>query len=644
MKFKEFLVLCESGQNENEVVALVKRQFEIIHRTDKYGKKQKEAFYKRIYDSCLRNDNENIKNRVNDLYKKILEPDNGKYVNENGEKSVDVKNPDDDSETGKLEIVKKLPCDSFLNLFQESEKIFPVELYAVLEPSNGKAQPREAGKMRVKIKATGEEKELDTKMGKVLLQKGIAEKITKVEEKVNETYEAKRQRMKEKAEELFQKALSGDLHSLELLVVSLANGYKLVFDKSTTVSTVICEVLSEYSESELPLLALKLLTKDYKPKILNKYNYARQKKVEFISSHYKHKVMELIKARIPAAFRREYINTNEEIIKMKARLTQMNKELSSLKRPGVSGYSTDQKSVDKLESKIEDTNRKISELTEKLAQIDQSVEREISLIEHIDAIYSVPDIRNIVGIYKSEYFGERDNYLESKKKKSEKTKGYYSSIDDVVKNFYELLTKPETSRKNDSAKLLETCKKMVFDFTLFIKEPETMLKSTSYIYLAIRDDVTACAFIETLGKLLEFREELEAYPGYNEMNFEQFRTGIGSFLYSIVREGKGLQRVHAYAALGRLGLLSSYEHEEFWYEDYLKEFKFVSSQLLNDPLLEEYKTSLFAGVKKLNQINTKLFLSKKNLLRKSISDQITLMQTKGDQLSESIFKELSLIL
>ena len=107
--------------------------------------------------------------------------------------------------------------------------------------------------------------------------------------------------------------------------------------------------------------------------------------------------------------------------------------------------------------------------------------------------------------------------------------------------------------------------------------------------------------------------------------------------------GKGLQRIHAHAALGRLGVLHIYEQEEFWYEDYFKEFKFESNILVKDPFLEEYKTSLFTGARKLIKINTKLFQTKRETIKKMITDQISMMQQKRDTLSEGIFQEFSRI-
>ncbi len=125
---------------------------------------------------------------------------------------------------------------------------------------------------------------------------------------------------------------------------------------------------------------------------------------------------------------------------------------------------------------------------------------------------------------------------------------------------------------------------------------------------------------------------------------DSVRNGIGLLLYTVIKEGKGLQRVYAYASLGRLGLLQNYEVEKFWYEDYLKEFKFESQQLMNDPFLDEFKISFFEGVKKLVSINTRLFSLKRNSLRKMIFEQIQMMQKKGDKFSEEIFKELSVII
>ena len=87
-------------------------------------------------------------------------------------------------------------------------------------------------------------------------------------------------------------------------------------------------------------------------------------------------------------------------------------------------------------------------------------------------------------------------------------------------------------------------------------------------------------------------------------------------------------------------MLYNYEKEAKWYEDYFREFKFESQQLSKDPFLEEFKNSLFIGIKRLIKINSKTFVLKKESLRNMVLSQAQKMKEKGDKLSESIFKEI----
>jgi len=646
MKFKEFLSVCEENNDEKQIIDLVNKHLKLISNSKKYNEEQKVALYNKISNSCCSNKNKDIKNKIIEIFKtqeKYTEKKHGTLKKDNTSKEK-VQRKESFNTSDKLKFIESLPSDKFLKLYEEGEKLFPLDIYTIENRTDETSQSSGPGKMKLRIKASGVEKEFDRKTATILLQKGAAERITVKKIKVEETYETKRDRLHEIANEMFQRALAGDSHVFELLAVLLGSGNKITFDKSTTLSTIISEVLADFKGPELPMFLVKLLTGEFKPKAYNPHNYGQKKKAEFLAKNLKYRTLDLIRLRIPAVFRRDYVKSFEEKIKLSELIFRSKKELAFLKKPSTSGYSTDQKTLTEVEQKIDTAQQKISDLENNFKQIDLAVQNEISLIEEIDNLYSVPNIREIINIYQSEYFGERDKYIESKKPKKSKTKGYYSSIDDVIKNFQEILSVPNILQTMNVDQVLEACRKMFFDFMIFLKEPDLISDKINFIYGEIKDENAAKALINTLGKVLEYDTELSLYPGFDLNKFESVRRKIGILLYSVIKEGKGLQRVHAYASLGRLGLLHTYEKEEFLYEEYFKEFKFESQQLLNDPFLEDFKTSLYIGAKKLMQINTRLFLSKKESLRKTINDQILMMQTKGDNLSEELFKELSLII
>ncbi len=188
--------------------------------------------------------------------------------------------------------------------------------------------------------------------------------------------------------------------------------------------------------------------------------------------------------------------------------------------------------------------------------------------------------------------------------------------------------------------LLKKCEKMVFDFFIFVKDPEEILESIKSVISVIKDENASKAVFITLGKLLDFRDQIIKLPNCSENDFELFRSSIATLLFNIIKGGKSLLRIYAYTSLGRLGLLYNYEKEAKWYEDYFREFKFESQQLSKDPFLEEFKNSLFIGIKRLIKINSKTFVLKKESLRNMVLSQAQKMKEKGDKLSESIFKEI----
>lgn len=535
--------------------------------------------------------------------------------------------------------------DQFHLLYEEAERLMPIDIFKEIDATEALPDTSLPEKIKLRIKSSGEIKEFDVKVGMILINKNIAEEITyENENKVNETFEEKRNRLKEVVMNLFNEVSNGVLHAMDLLIVMLANDQKITDDSSVRINDIVAEVLAEYKDSELPCRLLKFLSIGSKSKIENTSDVFLQKKyrnrVEYLSS----KIKELLRARIPAIFRKEYVTINEERIRAKADFFGAATQLSEMKKPSTTGYETASDALSATESKTESLKYKIDEFEKKLTDIDHTVAVELALLKEIGASYSIKNINEIIEIYENEYFKERDNYVDSRRPKGEMSRGIFLNSDESKNDFKKLITKEKVLQGVNPAEYFEECSLMVCGVIKAIKDSEGIVSFISEIFSEIKDENAFLALLLVLGRITNFQKDLSLNPGSEEINFEKVRNGVADLLFNFKKQGKDIQRIYAHAALGQLGLLDKYENEVLWYEDYFKDFKIESEKLSKDPFLYKFKEAYFIGVNKTVGKNTKFFSSQREILRKLIVEQMVLTRKKEDKFSESMFREILLLL
>ncbi len=299
------------------------------------------------------------------------------------------------------DIKSDFSIDDFYGLYEKADRLFPIK---ILEKIDTAKFPRASAsdKVSLKIKSSGEIKEFELNVAAIVLRKGIAEEIPiKDELEVKESYEERRARLHNVAVNLYNKASTGDQQSLKLLVVMLANNGKIFSDKSTRICDIVSELLVEYKGSELPSLIVKMFAINFNEEPANTYEILQQKSTEALIEPFKLKALELLKLRIPAVFRREYVNAHQEKSKLGGQLYEATKQVFTMKRPSDtdSGYQTDSADLGAAEDKADSIKSDIPKFEKQLKMIDESVKKEIDLLQELGHTYSVSNIKKIIEIY-----------------------------------------------------------------------------------------------------------------------------------------------------------------------------------------------------------------------------------------------------
>ena len=206
-----------------------------------------------------------------------------------------------------------------------------------------------AGKIKLKVKSTGNVELFDENVGKVLREKGAAVRYKEEEKVKEEDFEQKQQRFFSQAETWKNEALSGKLYSLELLAALLANKFPFIREKNIQKSKAAFDLLVDYENDSLPYLLIKLLTKEHRLKAVDPKNFAQKSKAEVLRTHFEAKVKELLEKRLPVVFRRLLVSAYEKKLINKSILFSVQTELSALNRPAVSDYKVDQNVLDDLQ-------------------------------------------------------------------------------------------------------------------------------------------------------------------------------------------------------------------------------------------------------------------------------------------------------
>ncbi len=538
-----------------------------------------------------------------------------------------------------LEEYKNLPEKPFFQLFEESNNLFKdadkVKIHKDADVADGMT--------KLKIKTSGDVVILSDEKAAMLIKKGIAAPPEVKKVTIKEPYEEKYERFMEIAGALKVNALRGDKNSLQMLVALLANKFQLANDKPTSKSYIARQTLMDYKGSELLYLVVKLLFSQYKMVPLIKGNIGQKSKCDALNPHYEAKAREIFKLRIPATFRREYVEKYEGRIVKSCRRFEISKELNVLNRPSESGYVPDQKRLDELNSSFEELDKEIKLVDEELHQIDLRVKMEMALLKRMKKEFPGNDmlLNDLDRSYEIDYFDERDKYIESRKAKAEEENKFFSSPEDVLSKYKNALCKENILKGMEADKLAETAGEMLENFFLFGKTAENILSFLHSMIEGCQDEMALVAIIDSIGKLLSAREKLQSSEGFSEGVYNQVWDGTGTLLYVIVREGKGLARIHAYAAIARVGHLHKFEVEKLWYEDFLRAFKYESSILKTDPFFAEFKNGMMEGAQRLAKINTQLFQMKKKSLHNEIVKQINIAGKKNDKLVEEVYRGLA---
>lgn len=647
-KFEEFLEFCSTSTDLEKIDIAIRNQFNLLKNSNQLQEIKKNELVKKILNAASQNKIKDVRNYAIESYKNIFQahlekPKDVKRVQiRENDKDIHETRWEEDKLKKHLEKdlndIKKLPSKPFLLIYNEMEKILPDTVYEEKGDSDGLA-----GKIKLKVKSTGKVELFDENIAKVLLEKGAAVKYNEEKKVKEEDFEQKWQRFFSQAEIWKNEALTGKLYSLELLTALLANKFPFIRDKNILKSKAAFDVLVDYENDNLPYLLTKLLTKEHKLKAVDPKNFAQKSKAEVLRAHFETKVKELLERRLPVVFRRLLVSAYEKKLISKSRLFSVQTELSALNRPSVSDYEADQKVLDELNEKEETYQREIAGAENEMDAVDQKVKKEMALIKELGE--ELPGnkmlIDEILNIYEVHYFQRKQEYLDDRKKESEKKSGYFSSASDILSYYKDMFKKEDIAEEMGPDQVKENAVKMMENLLKFVKDPEARFQYFTEIYGAVQNEVTAGAIIDAIGKVPDMKNVFATMKSFDEMDFNRFLEEFTMFLYNTIKEGTGVIRVHAYAVLSKIGKLHNFEVEKFWYEDWLRSFKYEAQLLKAYPYVEDVTNSFLLGAKFLNAVGTKLFKLKKNNLHNELLKQVQLAREKNDKFLESFYKNLA---
>jgi len=649
-KFEEFLEFCRTSSDLEKIDIAIRRQFNIIKESGKLPEPKKNELIKKILQAASSNKLRDVKEYALESYKHIFKPEIKKFEGKKEHKKTEKPKEFHDEKWEKDSLkehldkkivdVKKLPSKPFILIYEEMEKKLPDQIYDETQEEEKTVD----GKVKLKVKSTGKIDYFDEKVAKVLLEKGAAVKYKERKRLREESFEEKWQRFYGQAEMWKNDALSGNLHSLELLVALLANKFPVVKGKGTLKSKAAEDVLSEYDKSDLPYLLAKLLTKEHKLKAVDPKNIAQKSKAEVLRDHFEKEVKAVLEKRIPIVFRKRMVDIYEERLVKKSRLFTAQTELNALTKPAHSDdYEVDQKLVDELTSKKEELEKDVNRLDNEMEQIDMDVKKEMASIEELRGQHPSDNriLKELLDIYEINFFQKKEDYLSSKKVEKEKTEGYFSSTDDILNHYKKFFRDEEIDQNKEPSEIKVEAEKMIENMIKFVKDPEQRFKYFLEIYGNASSELAANAIIDAVGDIMEIKQGVATLKTFDENTFQQFFEELAMYLYQTIKEGKGSSRVHAYAALGKIGRLHKYEVEKLWYEEWLRAYKYESDQLAKDPFNDDVIEAYVIGAKRLEAVGTKLYKMKKKVLHNEILKQIQLAKEKNNKMLEQFYRKMA---
>ena len=650
-KFEDFLDFCSSSTDPAKFDTVINKQFELIQNSDQLSLSKKKELVTKILDAVSNNPNEDIKNLAHERYKEIFKPVEGEQ--REGKKIASGDRQKEFHETryeeekirehvqDKISDVKKLPSKPFILIYEEMEKQLPDKVFS--EKSDDDIP---AGKIKLKVKSTGKIDLYEENIAKVLLQQGAAVVFKEEKQVKEEEFEEKWQRFYNKAESWKNEAMSGNLHSLELVVSLMVNKFPITRDSAVHKSKAAVDVLIEYEKEDLPYLLVKLLTKEHRLKAADPKNIGQQSKADALRTPFESNVKDLLIKRIPAVFRKKLVSAYEQKLISKSRLFAVQTELSALTRPAVSDYKVDQDLLNDLEDKKSTLEKEVSQSEYEMDSIDQQVRKEMASIEEIGK--ELPGnkmmIKDILNLYEENYFKRKQEYLDSKRAEGSKKEGYFSSASDVRDHYKNVFKNEKIQEEMAPENIKETAEKMIENLSKFIKDPKMRFDFFMEIYGAVQQDIAATAIIDSIGKLSEIKDMLATMKSFDETAYQKFIEEITMFLYNTIKEGTGLVRVHSYSVIAKIGRLQQFEVEKLWYEDWLRAFKYEADALKNDPFLDDVVDAYLTGANRLEAMGTKLYKMKKNALHTELLKQVQLAKEKNNAMLISFYTKMAAVI